>query len=207
MVMPASIYEGDLDCGENATEDTDGLAPGVIVRRLTDADKASAQECTALPYQLTNDDHELEFLKPADQPYTQFLVDVEWVSNTHDPARSDTYVDFDLVPGGYELKMPSCPTALYGSNGALVGIPAGTPLTPAGLASLGIVDQDGFPRAPVTNGSGEVTDPGTDEDNGLIQYACVADRDTTFVPAPPVGVTHLFIGERIYLLGDVIMRK
>ena len=61
------------------------------------------------------------------------------------------------------------------------------------LAGLGIVDQDGLPS---------VWYP---KDNGLTQFACIADTDLEFDSWSPEG-PQILVKQTLYLLGDVIFR-
>jgi hypothetical protein len=203
VVVPqkATIIDGNLDCGDVATEPADDMAPGVSVERLSDAQ--SADPCKPVPYTLSTYDNHVQFLKSG-SPYAQFIVTVDWPTELEPPAKSKTWVDFELVPG-YEVLLGNCPAALY-SGGALVGLTSIETQTPQSLAALGIGDQDGLPRAPVIAADGTVLDAGTTEDNGITQYACVGSRSGRFVPSTPDSEPYYIVTEQLYLLGDVVWR-
>jgi hypothetical protein len=135
---------------------------------------------------------------------------VVWPSDHGNLDEKQTGVDFGLVSGGYEFVMPWCPTTLRAGadeSAAVVGIPdTATDPTPEDLLALGITDMDGLPRAARVTDEGVVVDYGTDEDNGVVQYACVGSRDVHVVPATETEGAYYAFTEEIYLLGDVKMR-
>ena len=184
----ASIFTGELTCGDVASQQESAEAAGVEVRRLSNADGST---CESVPYVLTSDEDSLRFLKNG-SPYAQFIATVEWRYDLEPPTKTKTYVDFELIPGGYELTMPNCPAAVK-KNGLLAGLPSLDALTPASLLALGITDMDGLPGA---------VDP---TDNGLVQYACVGSRSNRFVNFP--GDEHYLLTEQIYILGDIFIRR
>ena len=97
---------------------------------------------------------ELEFVKPNGYTFAQFFLNVEWRAELGEPL-DVTYVDFALVEGGYEFAMPMCPDTLRESPGGdIVGLSAEGGLSRDELAALGVVDQDGYPRAPRTSADG-----------------------------------------------------
>ena len=102
------------------------------MRRLSNADGSA---CESVPYVLTSDEDSLRFLKNG-SPYAQFIATVEWRYDLEPPTKTKTYVDFELIPGGYELTMPNCPAAVK-KNGLLTGLPSLDALTPASLLALG----------------------------------------------------------------------
>lgn len=187
-ILPATVFDGILSCGDVASQEESIEAAGVAVKRL---DNADGSECDAVPYTLTSDQESLQFLKTG-SPYAQFIATVEWRYELEPPTKTTTYVDFELVPGGYELTMPSCPAAVK-KNGKLVGLSDLASITPASLLALGITDMDGLPR---------LEDP---TDNGLVQYACVGSRSNRFVNTP--GDEHYLLTEQIYILGDIFIRR
>lgn len=187
-ILPATVFDGNLDCGDVASQDESVEAAGVAVQRLDNADGSA---CTAVPYTLTTDQESLQFLKQG-SPYAQFIATVEWRYELEPPTKTTTYVDFELVPGGYELNMPPCPAAVK-KNGKLVGLSSLESITAESLLALGITDMDGLPR---------LDDP---TDNGLVQYACVGSRSNRFVNTP--GDEHYLLTEMIYILGDIFIRR
>lgn len=184
-VLPAIRVDGYLSCGGVATE-TGGLdIPRVSLTRLDDA--VPGVTCDPLPYTLTTDTDSLTFHKTGADA-AQFVLTVEWQTALEPPAKTDTFVDFELVPG-FEVLMPTCPTAVREpGTGDLVGLSGLTELTPEALAALGIVDQDGV------------------ADNDITQFACVGSRYSQLVSEVSGTPTYL-VTEEIYLLGDVIMRS
>lgn len=193
-VLPATAYQGELACGASTGLDGVLTTPTVTVTRLTDAGLA-AQDCTPVSYSLFNADKEVEFLKPADQPFTQFIFDIEWKRVLGDSTRTETYVDFGLVPAGYELVMPPCPSSLYDAKGELVGLTGNEDPTAEELTAAGIVDQDGLPRA------GDTTD------NGITQFACVGNRSEPEFMSQDKDAPLLSLREQIYVLGDIFIRR
>lgn len=182
-----------LPCGESITTDGRGQKPDVEVTRLTDADKTSDDQCDPFPYDLKAVDGGMRFLKPNGYPYSQFFLEVDWRSDKADLEPS--LVDFELIEGGYLLEIPRCPDTLRDpETGDVTGLTPDMDLTPAGLAAMGVVDQDGMPGA-----EGAV-------DNGLIQYVCTIDRTIKYVPED-TGEGHFRMFERMYLLGDIFIRR
>jgi len=195
VVQAATIAEPVdlLPCGESITTDGRGQQPDVEVTRLTDADKTSDSQCDPFPYHLKAVEGGMRFLKPNGYPYSQFFLDVEWRSDKADLEPS--IVDFELIKGGYPLEIPVCPDTLRDpETGDVTGLTPDMDLTPAGLAAMGVVDQDGMPGA-----EGAV-------DNGLIQYVCTIDRTIKYVPED-TGAGHFRMFERMYLLGDIFIRR
>ena len=183
-----------LPCGESITTDGKGIQPDVEVSRITDADKTSDDQCDAFPYDLKAVDRGLRFLKPNGYPFAQFFLDVEWRSDDGD-ITSPSYVDFELVKGGYAQTIPYCPYSIRDwQTGEVLGLTPDMDLTPAGLAALGIVDQDGLPGA-----EGAV-------DNEITNYACIISRTMKYVP-DSTGPGHYRVLEKVYLLGDVFIRR
>jgi hypothetical protein len=195
VAQAATIYEGTLPCGGTAAEAGVDGSPTVTLTRLDDAGAAGPGTCDPVAYELSNDAGELTFLKADGQPLAQFILNVQWPVANAGAAAKETYVDFGLLDGGYELRMPRCPAALFDATGHLAGLTGTVDPTPAELASIGITDQDGLPS------------DASSVDNGLTQYACVGYRSTAWkvsaLPNPP----QYFVQEQIYLLGDVLMRK
>ncbi len=184
-VQPAIRVDGYLSCGGSATEAGDLDVPRVSLTRLDDA--VPGATCEPLPYTLTTDTDSLTFHKTGADA-AQFVLTVEWQTALEPPAKTDTFVDFELVPG-FEVLMPTCPTAVRApGSGDLVGLSGLTDFTPAALAALGIVDQDGV------------------ADNDITQFACVGSRYSQLVSEVSGTPTYL-VTEEIYLLGDVIMRS
>lgn len=186
--LAASIFTGELTCGDVASQQESAEAAGVEVRRLSNADGSA---CEAVPYVLTSDEDSLRFLKNG-SPYAQFIATVEWRYDLEPPTKTKTFVDFELIPGGYELTMPNCPAAVK-KNGLLTGLPSLDSLTPESLLAVGITDMDGLPGTT------------TSADNGLVQYACVGSRSNRFVNFP--GDEHYLLTEQIYILGDIFIRR
>jgi hypothetical protein len=192
-VQPATISDGVLPCGGTAVEPGDSSAPGAIVTRLSDA--AGTDACTPVEYTLRNGGGQLSFVKDNGTPFAQFVVSVDWPAELEAPAKTKTFVDFELVRGGYEVLMPKCPASLYDPvTKELVGLKDIGAKTAADLAAIGITDQDGFPGA------------GGPADNNMTQYSCVGSRAGRFVPGTPDADPYYAITEQIYLLGDVIWR-
>jgi hypothetical protein len=206
-VFDPSKYEGILPCGASATEGGDGTQPDVSIERLSDATSGA---CEPAPYALTNTANGLEFIKADGQPFAQFFLTVVWPSDNGDLDAKQTGVDFGLVSGGYEFVMPWCPVSLRADKdeaAAVVGLPESvTAPTPEELLALGIYDMDGLPRAARVTDDGVIVVHSTDEDNGVVQYACVGSRDVHVVPATETEGAHYAFTEEIYLLGDVKMR-
>ena len=71
--------------------------------------RPSEADCTPVSYSLENDEQRLRFLKSVDQPFAQFILDVEWRSEPEEPTKTKTFIDFELVKGGYEVALPACP--------------------------------------------------------------------------------------------------
>jgi hypothetical protein len=179
-----------LPCGETITTDGKGLQPDVSLTRLNDADKTASNYCDPFPYDLKSIPDGLRFLKPTGYPLSQFFVDVTW-HRTWDELDEIPTVDFEAVEGGYPVELSECPAGLRDpETGEVVGVVGATE---ADLADLGIVDLDGSPS---------VWNP---EDNGLTQFACIADTNPVFEPWGPSGAQWT-IYQRLYLLGDVIFR-
>ncbi len=181
-----------LPCGETITTDGKGVNPDVAVTRLTDADKASNDECTAFPYELKSIPNGLRFIKPTGYPLAQFFVDVTWFRGMDEADKAPT-VDFEAVEGGYPVEVGDCPSSLRDpETNDVVGLTLTDGTTPD-FAALGIVDQDGSPSEayPV--------------DNGLTQFACVASTTTAY-DAWAANGPRLVVYQRLWLLGDVIFR-
>jgi hypothetical protein len=206
-VFDPSKYEGILPCGASATESGDGTEPDVSVERLSDATSGA---CEPAPYALTNTANGLEFIKADGQPFAQFFLTVVWPSDNGNLDEKQTGVDFGLVSGGYEFVMPWCPVGLRAGKdeaAPVIGLPEGTTdPTPEELLALGIYDMDGLPRAARVTDEGVVLVHSTDEDNGVVQYACVGSRDVHVVPATGTEGAYYAFTEEIFLLGDVKMR-
>jgi hypothetical protein len=179
-----------LPCGETITTDGKGVHPDVSLTRLNDADKTASNYCDPFPYELKSIPDGLRFLKPTGYPLSQFFVDVTWHRTANDLTEIPT-VDFEAVAGGYPVELAECPAGLRDpETGEVIGASGATD---AELADLGIVDLDGLPS---------VWHP---EDNGLTQFACIADTNPVFEPWSPNG-TQWTVYQRLYLLGDVIFR-
>ena len=179
-----------LPCGETITTDGKGVQPDVAVTRLNDADDTASNYCDPFPYDLKSIPDGLRFLKPTGYPLSQFFVDVTW-HRSWDELDDIPTVDFEAVAGGYPVELSECPSDLRDpETGEVVGLVGATE---AELADLGIVDLDGSPS---------VWQP---EDNGLTQFACIADTNPVFEPWSPNG-TQWTVYQRLYLLGDVIFR-
>ena len=183
-----------LDCGETISTDGRGINPDVAVSRLVDADKSLASQCDPFPYELKSTPNGLRFIKPTGYPLAQFFVDVTWYRPLGDQDKRYS-VDFEAVEGGYPVDMADCPSSIRDpETGEVVGLTDAKDLSPAEFAALDIVDQDGLPRA---------DDP---TDNGLTQFACIADTTEQFDPWADGG-PRWKVFQRIWLLGDVRMRS
>jgi hypothetical protein len=179
-----------LPCGETITTDGKGVQPDVSLTRLNDADKTASNYCDPFPYELKSIPDGLRFIKPTGYPLSQFFVDVTW-HRSWDELDDTPTVDFEAIAGGYPVELSECPSDLRDpETGEVVGVVSATE---ADLAGLGIVDLDGSPS---------VWQP---EDNGLTQFACIADTNPVFEPWSPNG-TQWTVYQRLYLLGDVIFR-
>ncbi len=129
-------------------------------------------------------------MKPTGYPLSQFFVDVTWYRNAGQIDEIPT-VDFEAIQGGYPVELAECPAGLRDpESGEVVGAVGATA---AQLAELGIVDMDGLPSAEHP------------EDNGLTQYACIADTNVVFEPWSTNGA-QWNVYQKLYLLGDVIFR-
>jgi hypothetical protein len=195
LVFQAPTVASDTDllgCGETITTDGKGINPDVAVTRIADANQTGTV-CDPFPYELKSIPDGLRFVKPSGYPLSQFFVNVTWYSSAEDLSDAPT-VDFEAVKGGYPVEVPICPSELRDENGEVVGATIEPGASAEEFAAWGIVDQDGSPS--VWN----------EEDNGLTQYACVADTEVTFEPWAPGGSRYA-VHQRLFLLGDVIFRR
>lgn len=154
---------------------------------------ADGSLCLALPTTLTRDTAgDLELAKPLGQPFEQGVVTAEWLADPGTPATNKTEVNFwaDKRTTGW-VPITWCPATLLNTNGTVKWIAGIDPATAvAQLNALGLFDQDQRPSVtPVI------------ADNNLYQYACVLSRSTSYVGAKFETV------ERIYLLGDIFIRR
>lgn len=187
------VSEPDLlPCGGTILADGKGVNPDAAITRLVDANLAADAECEPFPYEIASIPNGLSFKKPSGYPLAQFFVDVTWIRTAKDLDEPST-VDFEAVPGGYNVPLGDCPDSVRDASGNVVGLSVGTDTSPEEFAALGIVDQDGAPS---------VWNP---EDNGLTQFACVAESDPVFEPWAEGGARWL-VHERLWLMGDVIFR-
>ena len=195
LVFQAPTVASDTDllgCGETITTDGKGINPDVAVTRIADANQTGTV-CDPFPYELKSIPDGLRFVKPSGYPLSQFFVNVTWYSSAEDLSDAPT-VDFEAVKGGYPVEVPICPSELRDENGEVVGATIEPGASAEEFAAWGIIDQDGSPS--VWN----------EEDNGLTQYACVADTEVTFEPWAPGGSRYA-VHQRLFLLGDVIFRR
>ena len=125
-VQTASFFElvqesdGILDCDETTAAITgDGTSPGVVVKRLQNADPAQA--CELVPYTLRNGPQSAQFLKPLDsQESAQFVITLTWTLPATDPLPVPvTYVNYEQ--GNPDIALAWCPDPLF-SGDTLVGI-------------------------------------------------------------------------------------
>jgi hypothetical protein len=185
-VQAATVAPDLLPCGGTITTDGKGVNPDVAVTRLTDADKASNNECDAFPYELKSIPNGLRFLKPTGYPLAQFFVDVTWYRAQEELDKAPT-VDFEAVEGGYPVEITDCPASIRDPDtNEVVGLTLTAETSPTDLAAMDIVDLDGA-------------------DNGLVQFACVADTNAVFDPWSDNGPRWV-VYQRLWLLGDVIFR-
>ncbi len=195
VVQPATVQEAPdlLPCGGTISTDGKGVHPDVAVSRLVDADKSLASECDAFPYELKSIPDGLRFIKPSGFPLAQFFVDVTWYRGLGEPDQQYT-VDFEAVEGGFPVEMTDCPTSLRDADtGEVLGLTDAKDMSPQEFANIGIFDQDGRVY-------------GDASDNGLTQFACIADSTEVF-DAWADGGPRFKILQRIWLLGDVLMRS
>jgi hypothetical protein len=184
----ASIYTGFIDCGEVVTEPVGAKTSGAQVRRLSDA---TGDGCSPAEYALDGTKEGVRFLKTG-SPYAQFVMNVTWRSELEPPQTATTYVDFELVPGGYELAAPQCPSSVY-TGDKLTGLANLDSMSADSLRKYGITDMDGLPSAP------KIT-----ADNGLTQFACVSGLpNNKFVGGDD---PHYEITQEMYILGDIYIR-
>ena len=188
-VQPASIYTGSIDCGDVVTQPVGATTSGAQVRRLSDA---SGDGCAPAEYALDGTKDGVRFLKTG-SPYAQFVMNVTWRSELEPPQTATTYVDFELVPGGYELAAPKCPSSVY-TGDKLTGLANLESMSAESLLTYGITDMDGMPSAP------KITD-----DNGLTQFACVSGLpNNKFIGGDD---PHYEITQEMYILGDIYIRR
>ena len=181
-----------LPCGETITADGKGKTPDVSVTRLVDANLSTATDCDPFPYELKSIPNGVRFVKPTGYPLSQFFVDVTWI-RTPETVDDAPTVDFEALEGGYNHPIGDCPDSVRDENGDVVGLSVDTNTSPEQFAALGIYDLDGAPS---------IWHP---EDNGLTQFACIADTSTVFEPWSEGGPRYL-VQQRLWLMGDVIFR-
>ena len=187
------VYAGGvLDClDEPVVLEGDEGGPAVTLRRLNNADPA--EDCELIPYTLSNDDDQVQFLKPLDEQISaQFILDVVWTvspANTDwespDPLLPETEIDYEadndqgtLFADPVTLRW--CPDLEVDGSKNPTGIT--NVLDPSNLA---VVDQVG------------------EEFLEGKQFTCLVSQNARVVDGDPDYVT---LAQQIYLLGDAVYR-
>ena len=133
--------------------------------------------CATIPYSLTGAGGSFTFNKPLGDTYAQFYIDAAWKAAVgQDIAR--TTVDY-LQTGVAPVELDWCPAVVYTRNGNLTT--SSVPLTTEDAASL--------------------PDQGTGTPAPAKEFACIISSASS---APSNG--YITVTQRIYLLGDPIMR-
>ena len=154
--------------------------------------------------EVSQDGNEVYFKKGKNQPFAQYLFEIEW--NVPAGAKEKaTTIDFELnVNGDGQVPMTWCPESLWGTaedgtTPKLVGLQyASTAEFNAKAEVDGIFDYDFAPSTAEENG----TDAAIPQ-NGITQYACTfGKKETSYSPAN--GYTFI---EQIYVVGDAYARR
>ena len=160
-----------------------GTATGSTVARLPD--NADGSTCIKTPVAVAvQTGNDVVLTKSAGQPFAQYLLSLEWTANAGGPIKTTT-VDFGLNGVNGQVDMPWCPDSVLNSDGTAKGLTSA-----AEFAAAALPDQD------------FATSTGPVADNGMVQYACIYDKNVSYASTPGTYT----ITDSIYLLGDVAMR-